>query len=419
MDQYGITDGSYGLHVEADPSLGVAGDTFLRTLGEVSPATARAEPAPMAGGRADPVEAIVALLVGTRNDRFGPRMDAHDHEVIRAHVGHWVGAGQPVHLLIMWGGLKHYVTDEEQGIDLAELFAVRQMSRLARTLGEIYPPGLRILVYLEDFGVWYEDACGYGLPMRSSVERNIETYIGEFAALLRAVSPDSTRALRFRDLIGASFDARVYERQADRNTELLHAYWRESAARPSAAPGTLDSYRRLEEVGWSGHILPEMRQHYLQRLTRLYPAAPLDEKVDRLLRYFAIVLLYQQSRLFAGMGGPLIKVSMYKPAPGIPDQRISGRIHLRVLSRRVTSQVMPPWTCKGCFRLGPDGQMGVALQSFPLARESRLRFAKGRLRVTRGEHTASVRADVLLPETIPGGSYLSLREWDRGQVRGL
>ena len=122
MDQYGITDGSYGLHVEGDPSLGVAGDTFLRTLGEVSPATARAEPAPMAGGRADPVEAIVALLGGTRNDRFGPRMDEDDHEVIRAHVGHWVGGGQPVHLLVMWGGLKHYVTDEEQGIDLAELF---------------------------------------------------------------------------------------------------------------------------------------------------------------------------------------------------------------------------------------------------------------------------------------------------------
>jgi len=173
------------------------------------------------------------------------------------------------------------------------------MSRLARTLGEIYPPGLRILVYLEDFGVWYEDACGYGLPMRSSVERNIETCIGEFAALLRAVSPGSTRALRLRDLIGVSFDAREYEWRADRN---------------------------------------------------------------------------------------------------------------RVLSRRVTSQVMPPWTCKGCFRLGRGGEMGVALQSFPLARESRLRFAKGRLRVTRGEHTASVRADVLLPETIPGGSYLSLRE---------
>jgi hypothetical protein len=47
------------------------------------------------------------------------------------------------------------------------------MSRLARTLGEIYPPGLRILVYLEDFGVWYEDACGYGLPMRSSVRADV------------------------------------------------------------------------------------------------------------------------------------------------------------------------------------------------------------------------------------------------------
>jgi hypothetical protein len=358
-----------------------------------------------------PVEAMTALLVGKPDDRFGPRMGPEDRALVRRNVSYWIEAGQPVHLLVMWGGLKHYVTDEDQGIDLAEFFAVQQFQRLIRQARKIYPPGVVVLFCLEDFGVWYEDACGYGLPMRQSVEQSIERYLREFEALLRAAGADWARPLRFQDLVGRPFDRPAYVHQADRNLDLLGAYWAESGHCGEKDAADLDSYRALAAAGWSGQILPEMREHYLKRLTRLYPDATLSERVDRLLRYFAMVLLYQQLRVFSGIGGPLIKLSMYKPAPGLPVERVAGRIHLRCLPRRLTSHVMPPWTCKGCFRINRDGTVAVALQSFPLAWRERLRFDKGWLRGALGRDGVRVRADVLLPDTIEGGSPLTLKQY--------
>ena len=399
--------------VETARPLGADPEAFLDVLGVArAPRSGRESARGVEVDTGDgPVDAVTALLVGASDDRFGPRMSLEDRALIRTHVSYWIEAGQPVHLLVMWGGLKHYVNDEEQGIDLAEFFAVQQFERLVHQAGEIYPPGVAVLFCLEDFGVWYEDACGYGLPLRQSVERSIERYLGEFETLLRAVGADWAKPLRFHDLVGRPFDRPAYVHQADRNLDLLRAYWAESGRRSGEDAATLDSYRVLGAAGWSGQIPPEMREHYLKRLAKLYPDASLDERVDRLLRYFAMVLLYQQLRVFSAAGGPLIKVSMYKPAPGLPEERVTGRIHLRCLPRRLTSQVMPPWTCKGCFRLNQDGTVAVALKSFPLAWQERLRFDKGWLWGSRGRNRIKIRADVLLPDTMDGGSPLTLKQY--------
>lgn len=398
--------------VETARPLGPDPEAFLRALDEAARTPQPSlEPArcPEVNTGDGPVNGMTALLIGNSDDRFGPRMSPEDRALVRTHVAYWVEAGKPVHLLVMWGGLKHYVTDEDQGIDLAEFFAVQQFDRLVRHAREIYQPGIVILVCLEDFGVWYEDACGYGLPMRQSVEESIERYLGEFEALLRAVGADWAKPLRFQDLVGRPFDRPTYVHQADRNLDLLRAYWAESSHFSEKDTADLESYRMLAAAGWSGEIPPEMREHYLKRLEKLYPNAAPGERVDRLLRYFAMVLLYQQLRVFSGTGGPLIKVSMYKPAPGLPWERVTGRIHLRCLPRRLTSQVMPPWTCKGCFRLSREGTVAVALKSFPLAWQERLRFDRGWLSGTRGRDRVRVRADVLLPDTMEGGSLVTLK----------
>ena len=399
--------------IETARPLGADLGAFLDVLGVArgprpSRETARGAEVQTEGG---PVDAMTALLVGGSDDRFGAPMSPEDRALVRAHVSYWIEAGQPVHLLVMWGGLKHYVNDEDQGIDLAEFFAVQQFERLVRHARQIYQPGVVVLFCLEDFGVWYEDACGYGLPVRQSVERSIERYLGEFEALLRAIGADWAKPLRFEDLVGRPFDRPAYVHQADLNLDLLRAFWAESGHCSGEDAANLDSYRVLAAAGWSGQIPSEMREHYVKRLTKLYPDASPDERVDRLLRYFAMVLLYQQLRVFSGMGGPLIKISMYKPAPGLPGERVTGRIHLRCLPRRLTSQVMPPWTCKGCFRLNQDGTVVVALKSFPLAWQERLRFERGWLLGSLGHNRIRVRADVLLPDTIEGGSPLTLKQY--------
>jgi len=215
--------------------------------------------------------------------------------------------------------------------------------------------------------------------------------------------------LRFRDLVEPTTPLEGCERQADRNLSLLHAYWAESEAQPGAAATTLPSHRALVDAGWAGHIPPEMRAHYLGRLTALYPQASHEERVDRLLRYFAMVLLYQQLRVFRHADGPILKASMYKPAPGIPEGRVVGRLHLRTLPRSVTRRVMPPWTAKGCLAMDADGALRPALESFRLAAARGARFVPGRLTVHGGGRRVEIRADVALPAPVAGGNPLALR----------
>jgi hypothetical protein len=77
----------------------------------------------------------------------------------------------------------------------------------------------------------------------------------------------------------------------------------------------------------------------------------------------------------------------------------------------MTSKVMPPWTCKGCFRIHPGGTVSAAIQSYPLAWQERLRFERGWLRERHRRDGLQIRADVLLPETIEGGSPVALKRY--------
>jgi hypothetical protein len=409
-----LTSERWTWEIEHARSLGAKPEQFLAALQaatNAAPSSRRIPAAPESDGERDLVDELTALLVGTPDDRFGPPMGPEDRALVRNNVSYWMAAGQPVHLLVMWGGLKHYVTDEDQGIDLAEFFAVQQFRQLVSRAEEIYPPGVVILFFLEDFGVWYEDAAAFKEAERQSVENGIEKYLGEFETLLRIAGPTWARPLRFQDVVDGPFDRSVYVRLADRNLDLVRAYWTESGACRAEDLAALESHRALAAAGWSGHILPEMRAHYLTRLTRLYPEASTQERTDRLLRYFTMVLLYQQLRIFSRTRGPLLKVSMYKPAPGIPEGRTTGRIHMRCLPRQLTSTVMPPWTCKGCFRIRRDGTVSVAMQSYPLAWQERLRFVRGWLRDRHRHDGLQIRADALLPDTIEGGFPVSLKRY--------
>jgi hypothetical protein len=122
-----------------------------------------------------------------------------------------------------------------------------------------------------------------------------------------------------------------------------------------------------------------------------------------------MVLLYQQLRVFGFAGGPMLKASMYKPAPGIPQGRVVGRLHVRTLPRSVTTQVMPPWTAWGCLRVAPDGAVRPGIESFRLAATRGARFVPGQVRVHGEGGTVDVRAALALPADRPGGRPLALK----------
>ena len=240
--------------------------------------------------------------------------------------------------------------------------------------------------------------------MRASVERAIAGYLGEFEALLRAFCGRVVHPLRFRDLVEPTTPLEACERQADRNLALLHGYWAESEGRSDAEAATLPSHRALVDAGWAGHIPPEMRAHYLGGSPRsILTPRTRDEWTGSCdtSRWCSSTSSCASSRT---RGGPWLKASMYKPAPGIPESRIVGRLHLRTLPRSVTTKVMPPWTAKGCLGMDADGALRPALESFRLAAARGARFVPGRLTVHGGGRAVGIRSDVALPATVPGGS---------------
>lgn len=337
---------------------------------------------------------VTALIVATKEERFGRAFSLDDLTALRQVVAACIGEQIPVQMYTTWGAIKHYVSDDEQGVDLAEWFALAQFARLRRDIQRIYPAGLALHIYLEDFGVLYEDAGGRGADVHRRVEQNVKTYVSQFEALVDAVAAPWAKAYCFSAVVPADQHTACLK-QADVNLELFRAYWRELESSYGRAPESLASFSRLREAGWTGDIPAAMRAHYLRRLNHLYPLAPGADKVDRLLRYFAMVLLYNQRRVFPHLSQPCIKAAMYRAAPGMPTQRLSGRLHVRTLPRHLSTCTAPPWTTKGCFVLRCDGSPAVSLQSFRLLRESGTYLAAGRLRLAGGK--ISIPADGVLP----------------------
>lgn len=365
---------------------------------------------PPVKGRGTPTcELLTDLIVGDSDNRFGPKPQAGDVANLRRKVSSHVRCQRPIELHVMWGGVKHYVADEDQGIDLAEVFAVGQLTRLARCIARYYAPGAVVTFILEDFGVLYEDAGDRAQEERLRIEQNIDAYLGELEELIRVGSGDCARIVRVTELASSVEQLRDWARQADRNLELLQAYWRDSDGLSEESAIQLPSFHALRAEGWAGPIPGLMRRHYLTRLSCLYPHASTEERINRILRYLSIVLLYQQIDLAARVGRNSVKVSLFKPAPGIPEERIRGRIHLRLLPRSVCATVMPPWTCKGCFV--SDSEAALSIKSFRLAYRDRSRFRRGLLRVYGDTGCAAIRADVLLPETASGGEEVRLQQY--------
>lgn len=391
--------------------IGVSPGVFLDALMQARGLRHRAVESPSALKTDEIVRRVTACLLGDRENRFGARPTAEDERIVGRCVSRSVAAGEPVQVLVMWGGVKHYVPDDEQGIDLAEWFALRQFEGLREAIHAVYRPGIEVRFYLEDFGVLYEDAGGRGPEIRRRVERSIEKYLGQFEALLATVGGGWAEGVRVSRLAGSDEELERFTRQADANLSLLHEYWAQSEGLSAEEAGSLGSYRELQKAGWSGAIPEAMRRHYLKRLGSLYPQAGEEERVNRVQRYLAVVLLYGQLGLIRGREPDSVKVSMFKPAPGIPAERVLGRIHLRCLPRSESSQTMPPWTCKGCFGFRRGGAAGLALKSFRLCYEEGRRFESGVLRVRSKEGSVSIRADVLLSESMPGGRRVRLERY--------
>ena len=359
----------------------------------------------MAAPTGDVVDQILAVIMGSKQTRFAPRPAAEGRAAVRDRIAASVARDAPIPLATMWGAIKHYVPDEDQEIDLAELFAAARLGQIVHDIGKVYPPGARLDVVIEDFGVWYEDAYGFPATVQASVRAGSESYADALTALLRTVGGPMLRTHLFFDVVDSDYRENI--ERVERNRELLSAYWRSDGATCGAA------YAALREVGWNGELIPETRIHYLRRLRKLYPHEDTSLHIERIVRYFSMVLLYQQLRLVDIVSPGAIRLAFYAPPPGPAKERAVDRIHLRGLPRRWCSAAVPPWTSKGCFMMDTDGSLRPRVESFVGLVEAGRTFHRGTLRLAGGGHSARMRMDVVCQDDSPG-RLLQLKNYARG-----
>src|SRR3954447_15098981 len=103
------------------------------------------------------IDELLTVIVGSGKYRFTPRPSAEGRDILRDRITEAVAAEMPLTFLTMWGAVKHYVVDEDQGPDLAEVFALFRLLELVESIKKVYPPGAVVRIVVEDFGVWYED----------------------------------------------------------------------------------------------------------------------------------------------------------------------------------------------------------------------------------------------------------------------
>ena len=91
-------------------------------------------------------ESVVAELIGTKQHRNGPTPDPETLVSIRKLVREYVSEEVPVPIIVPWGGSKQ----GNHEVDIAELYALKQLICLNERVNKYYPCGLHIIIRLED-----------------------------------------------------------------------------------------------------------------------------------------------------------------------------------------------------------------------------------------------------------------------------
>src|SRR5262249_45987241 len=194
----------------------------------------------------DTTTAIARVLLGSRKTRLGALPPPRSREVLRERIRHKVADGLPIEAILTWGPRKFYAEGRDDVSDVAEAVALERLFDLHRLVAGVYPPGLHVTIFLEDFeGQFIEGISSASFdPYIESLEALIRTVgIGDAVVLIRTSALLGRASPRFVEATG----------QLETNYAALRAYWRESET-GAGGPAERDSLKVLEDLGFAGPI---------------------------------------------------------------------------------------------------------------------------------------------------------------------
>ena len=212
-------------------------------------------------------------------------------------------------------------------------------------ISSVYTPGLQIHLFIENFeGKFIEG---------DYLENIFDSYISELEKLVKILRMSKIiRIIRTQDLILVNYNFEELTAQLKKNYDCLSEYWLESEKLGIDSSEKLESYKKIEKLGWFEKIGHDTRDYYIGRLNKILGDTKTHlQKVDMTVRLLACVLVHRQYGLFKiNNKSEPVKLSFLKISGG-PKKLMNCRIDVRTIPTNISKGHISPWSAKGCLRM--------------------------------------------------------------------
>lgn len=335
------------------------------------------------------LDAIYDILVGSRQIRLAGKPKPESAVAIREVIREAMDKGVPIPILIVSGPKKSPL---HESIDIAELSMLKIINSVYEQVTKFYRQGLEVRIRLEDTtGMYLENH----LPTSDLME-TMDQYCNDLQKLVRILGYTYIRPFRETEIVSPEHFAKMSEEIAT----LLFDYMVASAQiSDTNLWSQLESYKKLEELGWKGIIPHEMREYYRNRYLHLFPEW---EEKDRLIvtaKYLASTLVRYKTDAIGRVipGGRYwsnyIQINFAPPVPGMPNTLATTRLYYRTMTLNNTKKHAPYWRTKGILVL--NGNVRMSLMNWDEQNETLTPFA---ITFSDDNESVNVNADYILED---------------------
>jgi hypothetical protein len=264
-------------------------------------------------------ESIITELIGTKQHRNGPTPNPEILVSIRNIVRNYIEKDEPIKILVPWGGSKQ----GKHEVDIAELFAIKQLLCLDERIKKHYRQGVDIIIRLEDL-------------TDHILFRNQDEWVKKTNkycdTLFYLMAINGIYSIKESSLMIAKEFLEAQQNYSERFEKILHGN---------------ETISDLNNIGWSGQLSFYQVKHYLDKYNKLYPELNYDEQVKLLADYFACALA-RKNLNGTGMEGDYLTLSFESPIPGVSKEK---KLFYRTIPERYTRKTCAPWMVKGYLKI--------------------------------------------------------------------
>jgi hypothetical protein len=278
---------------------------------------------PFAVPAGDRFEVISNTVFGSKQRRFGPMPSPEVQTSIRDVLRR---SGDDLHFFSPWGSRKQA---DDQGLDVLELMALKQLRCLKEELG--------VMGVQATFHFRLEDLTDRWLFGDGTFNQSM-TYIDNFMRLARQVLGGAHIALESMSTAWPAFQSLA--------AEYAPVFYK--VLRGEAEIG------ELHRLGWAGNLPPRQRDYYASAYKSYWPNGEKDIEWE-MAKYFAATLA--RIRLNA-TGAPTQDHLLIAFTHPVPDNPVSkNRLYYRTIPQRFTNNHRSPWIGRGYLQIGDDNSV--------------------------------------------------------------